>query len=439
MVTATRTKRKRRDRQQERHKTATADPRTITGACVRIPSGDRAYVEGINPKDSERVLVKYETLKFYGQDPLDSYPLHLLTLVHPSLEAAQELTAGSIELLEHVQNPSSTTFAEAYEAECREIAEVEAAIAPDPLDELADQLDNLLNPSALDTLATEINALYGQLEEAEEVATSAAKSALIFAREMGEKLLQAKKQVGHGKWEEWRNQLISPRSGKAMPSSTAALYQRIASRWQEVEQAETLREAAGLLKSDRQLPSKSKSATVAETSPPSLSPQFPPPKLPPDFADQSDEEAGLIAHPTPNTQHLPTCKPSITPEDFNREIAVPQFIGCHNCKYQVLTGSGDRYWCDQGEFDDTLLLKQNWMEMNEGCKSFTQPVPGLKPTYPVPQGVLRLEDVEAGKELHGLVLSEERFFKLAALARSLDGSMATALFSLIDQLPEVNS
>jgi hypothetical protein len=65
------------------------------------------------------------------------------------------------------------------------------------------------------------------------------------------------------------------------------------------------------------------------------------------------------------------CTPSITPEEFNREMqASTRFTGCHNCKYRILTGGGDRYWCDQGEFDDTLLLKQNWMEMNEGCKSF---------------------------------------------------------------------
>lgn len=321
---------------------------------------------------------------------------------------------------------------------------ITTAIAPDPLDELADQIDGLLNhQSSLEILITDINALYGNLEEAEEVRESAEFSAFSFALEIGHKLIKAKAECGHGNWEATRAQIKSPRSGKPLPSSTATLYQRMAQRQTELEQQEvrTIRAAADALKSDRQLPaSKSKSATVAETPPPSPSPPSPSsphPKLPPDFATQSDEEAGL----TPNTQYLtPICKPSITPEEFNQEISIPQFTGCHVCKHRVLTGSGDRYWCEQGEFDETihtLLLKENWFEMNEGCKSFVEPVPQTKPTYKAPRGVLRLEDIEGGgKELHGFVLSEERFFKLTALARSLNGSMATALFQLIDQLPE---
>lgn len=62
------------------------DPRTKKGSLIRVPSGDRAYVEGIDPKDSSRVVIKYEAAQLY-RDPFDSYPLHMLTLVHESLEA----------------------------------------------------------------------------------------------------------------------------------------------------------------------------------------------------------------------------------------------------------------------------------------------------------------------------------------------------------------
>ncbi|MGG6295244.1 DNA N-6-adenine-methyltransferase [Leptolyngbya sp. AN02str] len=73
------------------------------------------------------------------------------------------------------------------------------------------------------------------------------------------------------------------------------------------------------------------------------------------------------------TEQPIVCKPAITPEEFNREMQRSTFTGCHLCKHRMLTDSGDRYWCDLGEFDDTLLLKHNWMEMNEGCKSYATP------------------------------------------------------------------
>ncbi|MDX2215466.1 MAG: hypothetical protein SFY66_19540 [Oculatellaceae cyanobacterium bins.114] len=119
--------------------------------------------------------------------------------------------------------------------------------------------------TTLDTLITEINTLFGNLEEAEEVAENAAQSAFSFALEIGHKLIKAKAECGHGNWEAARAQIKSPRSGNPLPSSTATLYQRMAKRQKELEQARvcTLREAAALLKSDRSL----KSATETPTAP----------------------------------------------------------------------------------------------------------------------------------------------------------------------------
>lgn len=138
----------------------------------------------------------------------------------------------------------------------------------------------------------------------------------------------------------------------------------------------------------------------------------------------------------------PVCKPSITPEEFNREMAIPsaaRFGGCHSCRHRKLTDSGDRFSCRMEEFDEalerrTLGIREDWAEMNEGCKSFSRPE-SAAPNYPVPAGVLRLKPTDGGHEVFGLVLSHDRFCRLAKLARSLDGTLATALFELIDQLP----
>lgn len=120
-------------------------------------------------------------------------------------------------------------------------------------------------PTILDSLITEINSLYGQLEEAEEVAESATLSAFEFALEIGCKLLQAKAESGHGRWEETRARISSPRSSKSLSSSTATLYQRIAEHGPSLKQAGvcTIRAAAEFLKSDRTV-EQSKSATVAD-------------------------------------------------------------------------------------------------------------------------------------------------------------------------------
>lgn len=54
------------------------DPRQVVGACVKTPGGYRAYVVGRDPKDSNKLLIEYES-KGMGED---SYPMHLLSLVH---------------------------------------------------------------------------------------------------------------------------------------------------------------------------------------------------------------------------------------------------------------------------------------------------------------------------------------------------------------------
>jgi hypothetical protein len=132
------------------------------------------------------------------------------------------------------------------------------------LEAIAPQSTAMQKSSTLDTLITEINTLYGQLERAEQVAVSAARSALEFAKEMGGKLLEAKKVAGHGNWEKVREQILSPRTGRAIPSSTATLYQRIFERWEELETnaVATIREASEALKKPRL-----KSANVAEMQP----------------------------------------------------------------------------------------------------------------------------------------------------------------------------
>lgn len=117
------------------------------------------------------------------------------------------------------------------------------------------QDESITSGSTLDSLITNINTLYGQLEEAEQVAVSAAHSALEFAKEMGDKLSQAKTLAGHGNWEQVREQIVSPRTQRPIPSSTAALYMRIADRWNELEAnaIPTIREAAEALKKPRNL------------------------------------------------------------------------------------------------------------------------------------------------------------------------------------------
>lgn len=114
---------------------------------------------------------------------------------------------------------------------------------------------------SLDQLAKRINELHGSCEEAFTIAQSAQNSALEYARQAGLLLLQAKRECGHGNWEKWRLANLS------LPSSTAALYQRIANNWGVIQEFDitTLKSAASFLRKDRvkALPSSSSSRVVA--------------------------------------------------------------------------------------------------------------------------------------------------------------------------------
>lgn len=120
--------------------------------------------------------------------------------------------------------------------------------------ECEDQGSLLIAPhSSLDYLIADLNILYERIEQAETVAMTAAHSALEFARQMGGKLLQAKAEAGHGNWEKVREQILSPRTGKPIPSSTATLYMRIFEGWDTLETnaIATIREASEALKKPR--------------------------------------------------------------------------------------------------------------------------------------------------------------------------------------------
>jgi KilA-N domain len=84
----------------------------------------------------------------------------------------------------------------------------------------------------IDTLVAETNQLYGEFE----VAVSNPTPALQIAKDIGDRLLQLKEQIGHGNWEAFRQERIkSPHTGQPMPSSTASLYQRIAKNWETLK------------------------------------------------------------------------------------------------------------------------------------------------------------------------------------------------------------
>jgi hypothetical protein len=119
-------------------------------------------------------------------------------------------------------------------------------------------------PAPLSNLAQEIAALWVEADQAVEVAQRAEKSALESAKACGEKLAIAKSQCPHGQWESWReDNIIHPATGKAIPSSTASLYQRVAERWDELGECWSLREASIALRKPRAI-----SATVADSSEP---------------------------------------------------------------------------------------------------------------------------------------------------------------------------
>lgn len=116
---------------------------------------------------------------------------------------------------------------------------------------------HITHPSSLTQLATDVNRLHAECEQALTIAQSAQASALEHAKQAGELLLSAKKLVGHGGWEKWREANLQ------LPSSTATLYQRVSDRWDELQEAgiSSVKAAADYLKKPRAL---NKSTTVAE-------------------------------------------------------------------------------------------------------------------------------------------------------------------------------
>lgn len=290
------------------------------------------------------------------------------------------------------------------------------AIAPQPSD-----LTTQPQTTPLATLIAEISALYGQIEEAEEVATSAARSALQFAREMGDRLLQAKAAAGHGNWEAIRQQIKSPRTGKELPSSTATLYQRVAQRWQELEQGQvtTLEEATKRLKSDRQI----KSAGPAD--------------LPEAATLESGNNSNLPI--TPEDAAAPPARPATVVATAAKAIASSPVatVPAAPVPGEGMIRASVRAFLElQGGADDAAVS-----EAAQGVvQLLTNPQPRPVPTYYAPRGVLKLQPCGDGSvEVHGLVLSQQQMARLAALSRQLPGqSLRDAIFSLIDQLPEVD-
>lgn len=163
-----------------------ADPRAQFGACVRVPSGDRAFVEGIDPQDADRILITYEA--GLGSD---SYPLHLLTLVQESPNESAPI------------EPSQ----------------------PAPLSEL-------------ESLAAQFNALERDAEEARQTQLSAGRAHWEARRDQGAILLQAKSQVPHGQWEGWVAANCRTADGKPLSSRMAQNYMAVAKVWEEFSKNE---------------------------------------------------------------------------------------------------------------------------------------------------------------------------------------------------------
>lgn len=114
-----------------------------------------------------------------------------------------------------------------------------------------------LPPDPLPALASQINRLYEEAEQAQTIALSASKSALEHAKRCGELLLEAKAQIQHGGWEKWRNENLS------IPSSTAAQYQRIAENWAILEGEEGISSISAANEHLKRLKAATKSAEPA--------------------------------------------------------------------------------------------------------------------------------------------------------------------------------
>jgi|GEM_PF-6540869 len=330
MVVATRRRAEGRRQKTEGKEPATddrSDPRRVPGACVKTPGGLRAYVLGADPQNPGKILIEYES-RGLGED---SYQASRLTLVHRSPDAAAQ--AQSCDAFE----PGAQAIASTPPPSRRH----PSSLTPHP-------------PDPLSHLATQINTLHRQGDEAEATAIAAGKAALHLRKEEGDRLLEAKAQLKHGQWSKWLKANCPDSSERS-----CQVYMQLAEGWEHVEKnaaaaALTLREAIALL------PKKAK-ATETVVPAPTASPldytPLPEPKpcwfkvgdswtegqaiaqnqrgmvrlvwgenresdidaervqsLPPATAIASETEAALAA------AGLVVCKPSITPTEFNREM-----------------------------------------------------------------------------------------------------------------------
>ena len=84
------------------------------------------------------------------------------------------------------------------------------------------------HPAALARPVEDLGELAARINEAHAGCLSSVRQGLLFAREAGLGLLEAKRRVGHGKWLAWL------RDNTTFSSQTASVYLRVAGRWDEL-------------------------------------------------------------------------------------------------------------------------------------------------------------------------------------------------------------
>jgi hypothetical protein len=220
-------------------------------------------------------------------------------------------------------------------------------------------------------LAGEINRLHRECEDALNVARSAENSALQHAKLCGEKLLEAKQACGHGNWETWRAANLQ------IPSSTAALYQRVAERWAELESATsaadlTLREAEQRLRKPRQGVS-NKERLDRHTA--QVTAILGDPQLTADQPDFRQAEGREVTNTSPPVATQPALEPEATadPALLPEVSPAPQTAAsCRNCRHRHLVADGSEFVCSAGLFRDFRAVRDDWGKAN-GCDSFSLP------------------------------------------------------------------
>ncbi|MBD3882116.1 DUF3102 domain-containing protein [Phormidium tenue FACHB-886] len=136
------------------------------------------------------------------------------------------------------------------ESQDEELIPPEQAIAPDleKSDSLSD-ISTAIVPSDLHQLATQINDLQSQADEAETTSIAAGKAALQLRKQQGDRLLEAKSHVPHGQWGTWLKE-----NCPAVGDRSAQLYMQIAKpeNWQQLEAVmqpdTTYKDAIGILR-----------------------------------------------------------------------------------------------------------------------------------------------------------------------------------------------